>query len=126
MKVKILSKNSLKVVDLNRRKAIRELCLNCSCWIPSEVSNCSFHDCPLYPFRSGVGKQNSKVRTKAIRQYCLWCCNGSLYEVSKCVSPDCPLFPFRKSGVDRSVELPSLPRKEHIEAISKIKAGQGI
>ncbi len=127
MQVAMMAKDGgLKAVDLNRRKAIHERCLNCSAWYPSEVTNCTFTDCPLYPFRTGVGRQNSKVRAKAIRKYCLWCCNGSLYEVRKCVSRDCPLFPFRKSGVDRSVELPSLPKKEHIEPISETKAGQGI
>jgi hypothetical protein len=110
MKVKIQSKDGYKIVDLNRRKAIRERCLNCSAWIPKEVSNCEFVDCPLYPFRSGKGKQNPRMRKKAIRSYCLWCMCGQRSEVSKCVSPDCPLFPYRMNGIDRSAKIESLPK----------------
>jgi hypothetical protein len=118
MKVKIQSKHGHKIIDLNRRKAIRERCLNCSAWIPKEVSNCEFVDCPLYSFRSGKGKQNPKKREKAIRKYCLWCMNGQRSEVSKCVSPDCPLFPFRQNGIDHSTKIESLIKNAHIEAIS--------
>ena len=53
MRVSILSKNGLKIVNLNRRKAIRERCLNCSCWRPQELTNCTLTDCPLYPYRTG-------------------------------------------------------------------------
>jgi len=115
MKVSILGKNGLKVVDLNRRKAIRERCLNCSCWIPGEVTNCTFNDCQLYPFRSGQGKQNPKVRKKAVRSYCLWCMAGQHSEIRKCVSIYCPLFIYRMKGIDRSIEINSMPKNEHIE-----------
>jgi len=118
MKVKIQSKNGHKIVDLNRRKAIRERCLNCSAWIPKEVANCSFQDCQLYPFRSGQGKQNAKARAKAIRKYCLWCMCNQPGEVAKCVSLDCSLFPYRLSRVDRSTEIKSMPKNEHIERVS--------
>ena len=76
MKIAILGKNGLTLIDLDRRKAIRERCLNCSSWIPKEASNCSFHNCPLYPYRMAKGKQNAKARRKAIRKYCLWCMSG--------------------------------------------------
>ena len=115
MKVSISGKIGLKVVDLNRRKAVRERCLNCSGWIHKEVANCEFPDCPLYPFRSGQGKQNAKARAKAIRKYCLGCMNGQFGEVSKCPSTECPLFAFRKIQTDRSTEIKSLPKKSHIE-----------
>jgi hypothetical protein len=117
MKVKIQNKDGYKIIDLNRRKAIRERCLNCSAWIPKEVSNCEFVDCPLYPFRSGKGKQNPKLRKKAIRRYCLWCMCGQRSEVSKCVSLDCPLFPYRMNGIDRTTKIKSLPKNDHIDAV---------
>ena len=48
MKVSILRKNGHEVVDLNRRRAIRErCCLNCSGYSPKEVTNCEFTDCPI-------------------------------------------------------------------------------
>ena len=105
MKVEIQSKNGHKVVDLNRRKAIREKCLNCSGYSYVEVECCNFTDCPLHRFRTGRGVQNSKLRIEAIHKYCLWCMNGNKAEISKCVSRDCPLFPYRKSTVDKSVEF---------------------
>lgn len=111
MKVKILGKNGLKLVDLNRRKAIRERCLNCAGWFPKEVTNCTFKDCSLYPFRSRQGKQNAKDRSKAIRKHCLWCMNGQHGEVARCPSKDCSLFPYRKTRTDRLTEIKSMPKK---------------
>ena len=102
MRISILGKKGQKIVDLNRRKAIRERCLNCAGWFYKEVTNCIFTDCSLYPFRSGQGKQNAKVRSKAIRKFCLWCMNGQHGKVFKCLSVDCSLFTYRKTQVDRS------------------------
>lgn len=106
MKVQIYAKGGfkLKTKDLNRRKAIRERCMNCSEWSPKEVENCFADDCQLYPYRSGQGKQDPKARSKAIRGYCLWCCAGQSYEVQKCVSRYCSLFPYRQARTDKSVE----------------------
>ena len=96
MKVKIQSRDGHKIVNLNRRKAIRERCLNCSGWLAKEVTKCKFSDCQLYPFRTGQGRQDPKARNIAIRQYCLWCMNGRRTEVAKCPSFDCSLFPYRR------------------------------
>jgi hypothetical protein len=121
MKVQIQIKSGYKVIDLNRRRAIRERCLNCSGWVPKEVLNCEFFDCCLYSFRSGKGKQNPKSREKAIRQYCLRCMCGQRSEVSKCVSNDCPLFPYRMNGIDSASKMTVLLKKGHIEAVSEVK-----
>jgi hypothetical protein len=117
MKVKIQSKDGYRIININRRKAIRERCLNCSGWIATEVSNCGSVDCSLYPFRSGKGKQNPKSREKALRNYCRWCMCGQRSEVSKCVSTDCPLLSFRMNGIDRSSKIESLLKSDHIEAV---------
>ena len=118
MKVKIQSKNGHKAMHLNRRRAIRERCLNCSAWSTSEVLNCEFTGCALYHFRSGQGKQNAKLRSKAIRDYCLWCMVGSRSEVSKCPTADCSLFAYRNSTLDRSTEIKSIPKSGYIEPVS--------
>ena len=115
MKVLIQRKNGPEIINLNRRRAIRERCLNCSEWSAKEVSECRFEDCPLYPFRSGKGKQNVKIRSKAIRIYCLWCTRDSRLEISNCPSKDCPLFSYRHVKTDRSQEIKSLSKKGHIE-----------
>ena len=115
LKVRIHGKNGHKIVELNRRKAIRERCLNCVGWSVKDVKDCEMTDCPLYKFRTGQGKQNSKLRAKAIRKFCLWCMCGSQKEVSKCTSPDCPLFPYRNSTIDRSIKIDSILKKQHIE-----------
>ena len=104
MKVKIMSKNGFRVVNLNRRKAIHERCLNCSCWNPSEVTNCKNEDCPLFGFRTGKGKQRPEKRKEAIRKYCLWCINGQHSEIKKCVSYKCPLFSYRMNQIDRTFD----------------------
>lgn len=118
MLVKIQSKSGEKIIDLNRRRAIRERCLNCSSWSVGEVSNCEFTTCVLYDFRSGQGKQNAKRRSRAIREYCLWCVVGSISEVSNCPSPDCSLFAYRNSALDKSTEIKSSSKLNHIEAVS--------
>jgi hypothetical protein len=121
MKVKIQSKDGYKIININRRKAIRERCLNCSGWVLKEVSNCDFVDCPLYLFRSGKGKQDPEKRKNAIKAFCRWCMCGQRSEVSKCVSPDCPLLPYRMNGIDNAVKIESLTKNAHIEAVSKVK-----
>ena len=121
MKVVILGKNGLKKVDINRRKAIRERCLNCTGWSYMEVTSCEYADCPLYLFRSGKGKQNAKTRSKAIRKFCLWCTNDQHGEVSKCPSTDCSLFPYRKTKTDRSTEINSMTKKRRIEPLYEDK-----
>ena len=119
MKAQILHKNGRKIIDLNRRKAIRFKCCDCSGWMLREVTKCSFTECPLYPFRSGQGKQNSNKRAKAIRFYCLSCMNGQRYEVKKCSTTDCPIHPYRQTTVDRTGEIvPLLSKKGHIETLS--------
>jgi hypothetical protein len=117
MNVSILGKSGPKVVNLNRRKAIRARCLNCAGWFHKEVTSCTFTDCPLHPFRFGQGKQNAKARSKAIRKYCLWCMNGQHGEISKCPSKDCPLFVYRKTNPDRATEINSMTKKRHIEPL---------
>ena len=113
MKMKIQTKNGFDTKNVNRRKAIRYQCLNCSEWNRAEVENCQFDDCHLYPYRRRDSKQDAKARAKGIRAYCLFCMNGQLLEVARCDIRICSLFPYRKVKVDRSVEL---PQDEHIEA----------
>lgn len=121
MRVSIQGKSGLKVVDLNRRKAIRERCLNCAGWSHKEVTNCIFTDCLLHPFRSGRGMQNAKVGAKAIRKFCLWCMNGQHGELSRCPSTDCPLFTYRKTKTDRSTEINSMTKKRRIKPLYEDK-----
>ncbi len=109
MEYVIQGKTGLKTVSLNRRKAIRERCLNCSGWSAGEVTECKFSDCQLYPFRTGRGKQDPKARNNAIRKYCLWCVNGQRAEVTKCPSFVCSLFPYR--GV-RNIPQKSISMRE--------------
>ena len=119
MKVRIIHKNGCKTVDLNRKKAIRERCLNCSGWKAVEVELCKQTDCQLYKYRMNGNNQNAKKRDRDLRKYCLACCNGSLNEVNKCPALDCPLYAFRKTKVDRSIEIKSESCRGHIEAFSQ-------
>lgn len=121
MKVEIMSKRGTKIMSLNRRRAIREACLNCSAWFAPDVKNCIFQDCQLYPFRMGTGKQNPTERAKAIRQYCLWCMGGQSKEISRCTIPKCPLYAYRNVRTDNSINIESLAGKEHIGVPKKDK-----
>lgn len=115
MKYSVLGKNGSKVMNLNRRKAIRERCLNCVGWMSCEVRICDFTMCALHPYRMGTGAQDARKRSQAIRNYCLQCCNDQSTEVRMCPCRDCSLYPFRKYQVDRSVEIKSDAKKELIE-----------
>ena len=126
MKVSIMSKDGLRVINLNRRKAIHERCLNCSCWNPFDVTNCTFSDCPLYEFRTGKGKQAPKKRKQAIRAYCLWCMAGHVREISKCVSYHCALFPYRMDKTDMSVKIDSISQDDHIGVVFEDKDRKAI
>ena len=121
MKYQIQDKNGQRIVNLNRRRAIRERCLNCSGWVFNEKTECEFSSCQLYPFRSGQGKQCAKNRSAAIRSYCLSCMNGQRNAVKLCPSQDCPIFPYRMSTIDRTAEIKSMPESGHIEAVSEPK-----
>lgn len=91
----ILTVNGVKSVWLNRRKAIRYRCLDCSGFEINEVTGCKHTDCPLYPYRTINSRQDPNKRRKAIRDYCMWCMLDQPGEITKCMSPDCPLFIFR-------------------------------
>ena len=102
LKMRILAKRGHKVININRRRAIRERCLNCSAWVEPDVKNCIMEDCQLYPYRMGTGKQDAKARSRSIQDYCSWCCCESIREKRKCPSFDCPLWAYRKSTADYS------------------------
>jgi hypothetical protein len=42
-----------KTKKLTGMSAIREKCLECSCWSQKEVRECPNTDCALFPFRFG-------------------------------------------------------------------------
>ena len=119
MLTRIQTKNGSKEINLNRRKAIRERCLNCSGWSYSEVENCKFIGCHLYAFRMKVGKQNSQARSKAIRNHCLNCCARNQNEVYHCPATDCPLYAYRKSHIDTSAKIDPIQEKDHIQRAKK-------
>jgi hypothetical protein len=96
-------------VDLNRREAIKDCCLNCSGYDHKEVRDCTHIDCPLYPFRTGTGKQHPKERNRAIRAYCMWCTLDQPTEISLCPSTFCALYSFR--GYNRTRKMPEFRKK---------------
>jgi hypothetical protein len=42
--------------------AVRQKCLDCSCFQPSEVRDCRLTDCSLWPFRLGRDPEPSRGR----------------------------------------------------------------
>jgi len=120
-RVKIQTKNGYKIVDINRRKAIKERCQNCVGFSYAEVNRCEMLDCSLHPFRTGKGYQDSKKRQASIRAYCLWCCLDQPGEVLKCPAMDCALWHYRKGRIDRTVEIDFVQKNNHICANSEAK-----
>jgi len=126
MKILMIDKNGLEFVNVNRRKAIHERCINCSGGHPKDVTDCKFTQCPLYPFRTGHGKQDAKLRTKAIKEYCLWCANGQVGEVTKCPSKNCPLYLYRKGSLEKTINTTSFEKFNHIGDDFKINVPETI
>ena len=104
---------------MNRRNTIRHRCLDCSGFKPGEVRNCTFLDCPLFPYRMGTGKQNPKQRDKAIRAYCRECVGNNRPEVYLCPSAGCPLYPFRLTTVKKDLIEPTTGNKTKKECHSR-------
>jgi len=112
VKTQIQCKGGHKTVVLNRRRAIRERCLNCSAWSYSQVDICPHEkSCPLYPFRTGQGKQVAKARAKAIRSYCSWCM--ATEQPSRCVVIDCPFTAI----VNRRLSVLNYPYTHELEGM---------
>ena len=60
---KIRTKDGTEVVTLTRKTSIFYFCLECVCWIPSEVEECTNPLCPLYPFRNAKAVKGKSGRT---------------------------------------------------------------
>jgi hypothetical protein len=56
-----ITKDGHETKILSRARAIREKCLECSCWSPDEVRECPAADCALYPFRLGKDPGRKKI-----------------------------------------------------------------
>jgi hypothetical protein len=95
MIAEVQTKNGVKEIDLNRRKAIRLKCLDCSGFERQEVTNCTHTECSLFEYRSGRGKQDAKRRDKAIKTYCMSCTLDQPFEITNCTSINCSLHIFR-------------------------------
>ena len=96
--VSVLNISSKKSSKLNRRRAVRHFCLDCSGFSIKEVRECQLKNCPLHEFRMGAGYQDPLKRSLAIREYCLKICMmDQRYEVSICHIQDCPLWQYRQS-----------------------------
>lgn len=55
-------KDTEKTMSLSPTKAIRQKCIECSCWNDKEVRDCPCTDCALYPFRMGKAHYSKKVK----------------------------------------------------------------
>ena len=53
-----------EVVLLTPIKAIRLNCLECICWVPSEVKNCTAKLCAMYPYRFGTNPERAGIGGK--------------------------------------------------------------
>ena len=48
-------------VNITPLRAIRLNCLECVCWSPSEVKNCTGKLCPLFPYRFGNNPERKGI-----------------------------------------------------------------
>ncbi len=62
------NKGGLVDVELTPRKAIKRFCLECMCFVPQAVADCTSLNCPLYPFRLGDAHSMSAEQRKSISE----------------------------------------------------------
>lgn len=43
-------------------KAIRQKCLDCTCWQPKEVRQCPSNDCALWSYRMGKRPKTAEIQ----------------------------------------------------------------
>jgi hypothetical protein len=53
-----------ETVLLGPVKAIRHNCLECVCWISTEVKNCTAKLCAMYPYRFGTNPERAGIGGK--------------------------------------------------------------
>jgi hypothetical protein len=58
----IFKDNTTKTKNLTPSKAIRQKCLEYSCWNDAEVRLCTCGDCVLYPFRFGKAHYSKEIK----------------------------------------------------------------
>jgi len=78
-------------------RSMRAFCLDCTGGDRATVRECSFTDCPLFPYRMGRRPPKGTAATpmKTIRKQCLECCSGSFAVVRACPAESCPLYRYR-------------------------------
>ena len=115
---RIRTKNGVQEVHINRRRACRFMCLECTGWEYNETSQCNgkMMDgsiCALFPYKDMSSKQNARGRSKAIRNFCLECMCGNVMDIVKCTSMLCPLYPYRNTKTDKTaLTFKDLPKKD--------------
>ena len=63
-----IAKDGTKTDDsFTRSKAIRQKCLDFSCWREAEIRKCTSPDCALYPFRMGKVSRSLKISNLSYR-----------------------------------------------------------
>jgi hypothetical protein len=97
----VLSQGGTKVINLNRRTAIRHFCLGCSDFVWDRVVECESSGCLPYSYRLGrplrIGL-SSKDRADSIIQYCMECSEANGIEKEQCDAEVCALFPYRNGN----------------------------
>ena len=63
-------------IELTPRRAIKKFCLECMCFVRSEIAVCTVPHCPLYPFRLGDAhsmgdEQREELRKRGIERAAL-------------------------------------------------------
>jgi len=91
------TKTGLEMVSLNKKKAIRRRCFDCSGFSQKEVKECKWKKCQLFPYRMSTNPNSGAQRAKDIKAYCSWCIDHK--HTSLCVDVNCPLWPYRKSPI---------------------------
>ncbi|HBM15778.1 MAG TPA: hypothetical protein DD381_05460 [Lentisphaeria bacterium] len=80
---------------MNRRKAIKARCLDCSGGEIADVWNCKCPDCKLYPYRAECKMPSGRLSiAKIIKEYCQWS-QQSAKGQKLCTEPYCA---FNKIG----------------------------
>ncbi len=103
----IRTKTGFRVTHINRRRACRLMCVECTGWNEAETDRCTGitidgEVCQLQFFKNMKGQQDARARNEAVRLFCLDCMGGNSHEVGRCKSFYCPLHPYRNTQTDKT------------------------
>jgi len=107
--------STIDVTTATPMRCMRAFCLDCTGGSKADVRDCSYTDCPLFPYRMGKRPPRGTAARplKTIRKQCIECMNGQVSLIRDCPAAECALHRYRMGR-----KVPQAYRLEAVNAFS--------